>query len=134
MGTAYELHESWADGSHNVGTFSLTELPQAARSAVEADSGAGDWRIPALDDDGNELDDLQLVIVEYQDGLPAFCPDCRQPRDPRTCEDCGTERFVMDCGHYAQPTAIAASQYGLHEHVCKAREGHREARNSGHAV
>ena len=36
------------------------------------------------------------------------CQDCGQRAEERECEVCGETAIVIDCGHYAQPCAIAA--------------------------
>lgn len=39
------------------------------------------------------------------------CTDCNVEVEHRTCVDCGREADVVDCGHHAQPTEIAASAH-----------------------
>lgn len=57
--------------------------------------------------------------------LPETCPDCGEAREYRTCADCGTTAWVIDCGHYAQPAEIAASAHAGGEDVCEDCEATR---------
>ena len=59
------------------------------------------------------------------------CDRCGIRAETRTCEDCGLTLTITDCGHYAQPRPIAASQYQGHDYTCAACEqvrarAHRE--------
>jgi hypothetical protein len=64
MATTYTLNESWGTDAHTLATgWTLDQLPSHARAAVAADPQLGEWRVPALGDHGEELDDLALVII-----------------------------------------------------------------------
>jgi len=65
--------------------------------------------------------------------LPTECPDCGEPREDRTCSDCGAQAAVIDCGHYEQPAEIAASQYMPYEYVCeRCEKAHGEAKRNSY--
>ena len=38
------------------------------------------------------------------------CPTCGEPAKLRRCCVCGTEAWIIDCGHYSQPRPIAAGR------------------------
>jgi len=38
------------------------------------------------------------------------CRSCGKLAQLRVCEDCGLAGYVIDCGHYAQPRPLAASE------------------------
>ena len=41
------------------------------------------------------------------------CPDCGQEKEHLTCDECGADSDVINCGHYPQPQPIAASERGM---------------------
>lgn len=62
----YQVTESPKNGTvgQDVGTFTLTDLPQRLREAVQANPTAGEWTLPALSDGdtGDELADLDVLV------------------------------------------------------------------------
>jgi len=41
----------------------------------------------------------------------SVCPHCGEPARLRRCCICGTEAWLIDCGHYPQPGPIAAGLF-----------------------
>jgi len=44
------------------------------------------------------------------DAPGSACPHCGEPAKLRRCCVCGTEAWIIDCGHYPQPRPIAAGR------------------------
>lgn len=48
-------------------------------------------------------------MAEYEkDG--GKCPDCGTPAELMTCEVCGKQAWLIDCGHYDQPRPITGGK------------------------
>jgi hypothetical protein len=66
MATKYlvkEIADGDSSGGQDCGTAELHELPDYIRKAIEANPTDGSWAVQALDDTGEELDDLRICIT-----------------------------------------------------------------------
>lgn len=65
--TTYRMYDRTNNGTvgQDCGVFTLDDLPQRIKDAVEAAPDAGEWVLPALanGDSGEELSDLQVVVT-----------------------------------------------------------------------
>lgn len=69
--------------------------------------------------DEDKIQSMRDCGMEIDDTVP--CLSCGQEPEWRECATCGTQAWVVDCGHKAQPRPIAADdQDPLHNHICDA--------------
>ena len=57
---------------------------------------------------------------EFNDDVTELtkCPACNERAEHRTCLPCGTQAWVIDCGHFGQSAEISANDRVPHEYIC----------------
>ena len=63
-----------------------------------------------------------LMMNKREHTKDGYCEDCGVAATLRTCDDCGYQMYVLNCGHMPQPTPIAAGLADgsdLHHDYCE---------------